>query len=573
MNTEELINEIFKKHNGISFAEFESKTHEYPLDEVKPIQEEILKARDNKVKITVVGDYDVDGQTSTAIAILGLTELGCEFTTRLPKRFSEGYGLSEKIVDEIDEGIILTFDNGIVANEAVKKAKEKGLKVIITDHHEPQMDVGIPEADIILDPHLLKANDPDWKGFEDYCGAGIAYKLFRDIVKPETAEKMLHLAAIATIADVVPLYGENRFIVKEGFSSLIANLLKISKNGRGNITKGLYLLLKEVSLDHYLEEDDVGFRIAPILNAPGRLKDDGATLSTALLAEDKDENRAVSLAQELIQCNEERKLLTKKALKEAEDYIAENAMFNDCPLVLYQPDTPEGLLGLVAGNLSEKYKVPCIVLSDSVEDGILKGSGRSNGDLNLFDMINEYNDLLLKFGGHKDACGLSLNKDNLKTFLQAITEEYEDYERPTRAIEYDAEINASLVPEVHDILQKMKPFGNGNPNYVFKIKDFRAVPKGNSYYNILGENKATISLNGDGFKIIGFNLAEDYIKEGFPNKMNLIGYVQNSYYFNSYQKRMTYGTQVQFTDFEKISEPQKMSLLQQKLQERSKSAS
>lgn len=570
------LDDLFKKKNGISFQEFEEKTKEYPLPDVQYIQEKIIEASREGIHVTVIGDYDVDGQVSGAISDLCLTELGCEHTIRLPKRFSEGYGLSEKIIDEIESGIVMTFDNGIVANQAVKKAKEKGLTVIITDHHLPQEDLGLPEADFILDPHIY--ND-DFKGFRDYCGAGLAYKIFKDIVSPSTSEKILQLATIATIADSVPLYGENRWIVKRGLESLNQNFKTIEYNGikkndylfeNANITKGLYFLFQGMGKHHYIEEEDIAFYISPALNAPSRLLDDGAVLSMNLLAEDKDDKKAADNASNLIELNKNRRKITNDFLKKIENNIRDNCLFSTCPMIIYEKDISEGLLGILAGKISEKYKVPTIIFAeDSHNPEILKGSGRKNDknnpDINLFEMLNDFKSYFIRFGGHPSACGVSIEKSKLEDFRSKINEKYFSYE-PIEKIEFDAEISTKDVLLLAEQLKKYKPFGNGNNNFTFKINDFDLVPNGNKYYDIKGENENSLFLYGNGYKAVNFSLAQRYLGDKSPKNLILIGNISNNYYYDEYRRKMMFSIQFQFTDYQKREVKKKTTSLQQRLQ-------
>ena len=255
--------------------------------------------------ITVIGDYDADGVCATGGLYLLLRELHADnIKLRLPRRMSEGYGLSEKIVDEVNGGVIITVDNGIAAIPAIKKAKEKGMVVLVIDHHEPKMDNGqivLPEADLIIDPHvpdhLIQKGVAVKSTFNEYCGAGLVYKLAQAMIPgTKTLKKISAFAAIATVADVMPLVSDNRNIYHEGIRSIRDR----------DITPGLQCMINLLQSDNIVNEGDIGFKLAPMLNAPGRLYDDGANISLQTLITGNYTN-ATMMAQELNGINDVRK--------------------------------------------------------------------------------------------------------------------------------------------------------------------------------------------------------------------------------------------------------------------------
>ena len=219
-----------------------------------------------KGPVTIVGDYDSDGINATAIMFWAFMRKGVAPKLRLPHRFSEGYGLSAKIIDEIDSGLLITVDNGIAAASAVKKAKDKGLTVIVTDHHLPPVDSNgnliLPEADVIVDPHVY----PEKSEFEDYCGAALAYRFARALLPDMKLKDLLVLASIATVTDVMPLIGANRTLVRDGLQLI----------NKRHVVPGLNVLLQKLELDDHIDEGDYGFKIGPTFNASGRLYDNGA---------------------------------------------------------------------------------------------------------------------------------------------------------------------------------------------------------------------------------------------------------------------------------------------------------
>jgi single-stranded-DNA-specific exonuclease len=305
--------------------------------QIKGLEEAALiikNAIKNKIPITIVGDYDADGVNSSSIMDVSIKELGGIVKVRLPKRFSEGYGLSTKIVDEIDEGLIITVDNGIVAFDAVEQAKAKGLTVIITDHHLPDDSGKLPDADIIINPHIKGTAD-----FEDYCGAGIAYKLAQKLIdNPKTLKKLSCFAAIGTICDVMPLIEENRLIVIEGLRNLVTY---------GCRTSGMYSLLKANDLDRHITAENIGYKIGPIINAAGRLKDDGAYDAYKVVSYDGPFDETLGL--ELVELNETRKKIVADSMAKIRSNIQSNCLFGEFPLVVYEPKLNEGIVGILAG--------------------------------------------------------------------------------------------------------------------------------------------------------------------------------------------------------------------------------
>lgn len=523
---------------------FDDETREYSIDRLSEAAARIKDAVFNSEKITVVADYDADGITSAAIMTLLFQTFGAAPTIRLPKRFSEGYGLSEKIIDEISSGLLITVDNGITAIDAVKKAKEKGLDVIIIDHHLGPDDGVLPEADIIIDPNAIENSAT----FSSYCGAGLSYKLACEMLgnNHPILKKMISFAAIGTVADVMPLIADNRNIVKEGIKSMV------TKAGQ---TSGLYALLNECCLEKYLTAKNIGFKIGPILNAPGRLFDDGANKALKVLTFDGTNFEAQKLAQQLIALNEERKNLAKDGAALVEQNIKDNCLFGDCPMTIYQPGLPEGLVGIFAGKIAEKYGVPCIIVTDSEEEGILKGSARSVAGIHLKNLLDKNAHLLERYGGHAEAAGLSLRVENLEEFRYAIQEGVEIPEPVSSATEYDIEISSDNINETIDRLEEYGPFGEGNPEPIILVKDLSLypVPQGDSEFSSfarsIGENKEHLKLMGNGIELIGFDMTQKFRDEMAPKKINVVGCLSK----NAWHSKIT--NQLEITDFESAEKP------------------
>lgn len=529
----------------------------------------IIQMLDKGIPITAIGDYDVDGIASIAELILIAQKKGWNLKYRLPKRFSEGYGLSTKIVDEIKEGIVLTVDNGIAAHEAIEKAKKKGLYVIVTDHHLTVKNSDgtdkLPDADIILNPHIKNTCD-----FEDYCGAGIVYKLAEYLFPNDTEflNQLSGYAAIATIADCVPLIEDNRKIVKMGLDNLVKSqkttgltalmamseayfrpLLVTKQNGfterkapercsyviiklkNGEYVTGYYAQFdkflninrkvvpdtdietwayepKGLSSNYYVDESSVAFKLAPMLNAPGRLFDDGANISLDLITFNGPMKEAILKAINVYKSNEERKILVDDGMKELENIIKNNNLQNNYPLCIYKPDLHEGIIGILAGKILEKYKIPTIVFTDC--NGQLKGSARSNEHINIKELLDKHSNLIIKYGGHPEAAGLSIRTMDFDEFDRALRN---SVSRPSGGdvLYYDLIIEEDEIPETMAKLNVLKPFGEGNSKPICLIRKYSLIPdiyRGETY-RICQEGRSVI-LNGTNSSAIGFEMFAKY---------------------------------------------------------------
>lgn len=487
----------------------------------------IKEAIENGEQITIVGDYDADGITASATLSLTLSKMGAKVKVRLPKRLSEGYGLSTKIVDEIESGLLITVDNGIVAFDAIKKAKEKGLKVIVTDHHLLDESGKLPEADIVIDPHI-----PGTADFADYCGAGIAYKLAKLLI-PEDAQTLRKLscfAAIGTICDVVPLLEENRLIVREGLKNMV------TYNCR---TSGLYSLLRANDMDRIINEENIGFKIGPIINAAGRMYDDGAIKAYEVIVYDGPFRE--DLGNELIAINDMRKKEVQTAMEKLYENIQANCLFGDYPLVVYEPNIPEGIVGILAGRLAEEKGVPSFVFTDSDDPNVYKGSARSACGVHLKDLLDASSETLYKYGGHADAAGLSVEKDKYYDMIAAFAENIPEPEEAvdTSTIYYDLEIPICDVDAVLKELATYAPFGEGNPQIRFKVTDFELSPRYSSFYGTLGDTNQHLKLYGVNIDAIGFNMVEKYQGMGEPKRLNLIGTLGVNYFMGRSSVQVT----------------------------------
>lgn len=426
----------------------------------------IREAITSKKQIRIVGDYDIDGICATYILKKCLEKLKAKVDYYLPKRIEDGYGMNEQIVQNAKmDGVslLITVDNGIAAAPAVDRAKELGLTVIITDHHEiPKDESGndvIPNADAVIDPKRAECEYP----FKEICGAVVAWKLatclFEDFgVDEKESMEYLEFAAFATVGDIMKLHNENRAIVSLGLKKMMH-----TKNlGLRTLIECCGLNGKTISTYH------VGFVLGPCLNAGGRLSD--ASLGVELF-ETEDVDRAYELANYLRELNEERKQMTLDGTTEAITLIEEMGYDNDKIIVVYIPHIHESLCGIIAGRLKEKYTRPCFMLTDG--ENHVKGSGRSIPEFNMFEEMNRIQDLFLMYGGHPMAAGLSIVRDNVDEFRTKLnSNSHIKDEDLVEKIMIDVAmplgyISLDLIKE----LALLEPFGNGNEKPIFARKD------------------------------------------------------------------------------------------------------
>ena len=483
----------------------------------------IRKAIDDKKSFHIRGDYDNDGISSIAILILALTSLGANVEGRAPLRLSEGFGLSVSMIDEIEDGVVITVDNGIVAFDAAKKAKEKGLDLIITDHHLPKIDCAgtiiLPEADCILNPHIQEIKGEPGFDFYDYCGAGIALKLSESLLGSDhpLMNKLYALAAIATVADVMPLIEDNRRIFIRGCEAM----------RQGDITDGLYQLLflnkievnnLPVDIPAYLAitSETVGFKISPCINAASRLKDDGAKIALNCMLCDGDNAKARTVATELYELNEERKNLTSQEIAHIEAMLSEAGRLNDCPIVVYSPESLPGLIGLDSGKLCESRGVPAIVICG--KDDRCKGSCRAPDGVNMKALLDAVADKLVQYGGHSGAAGLTIKEEDIDSFRESLISlcKAKGITRKTPdELYYDLSIKSSDISDTLDKVTYMAPFGECNPEPVFMITEFNPED-----IRVLGGKH--IKLTSQGITAIGFNMLDGEGVE-IPGTVSILG--------------------------------------------------
>lgn len=464
------------------YGDLDSLYSPWLLKDMRPAVDILKRKLKEGQKIRIVGDYDIDGVCSTYILYQALKRLGGNVDYAIPDRIKDGYGINESMIRAAaEDGIdtILTCDNGISAFSQIQTAKELGMTVIVTDHHEVPADGEreiLPPADAVIDPKQRSCSYP----FPEICGAVVAYKLVQALyeesgVSREEWLELLEFAAIATVGDVMKLQDENRMIVKYGLKKL-----GHTKN------LGLRKLAEKTNLDlNSITAYHIGFVIGPCLNAGGRLQTAKLALSMLLA---KDEETAEELAQELKDLNDMRKDMTEHWTAEAK-VLADTQYRNDKVLVIFLPDCHESLAGIIAGRLREYCQKPAIVLTRSEE--AVKGSGRSIESYHMFQKLSEVKDLMLKFGGHPMAAGLSLLEENIDEFRRELNERSGLTEEDFKAklwidvpmpIDY---INERLVEE----LKILEPFGQGNEKPLFAQKQVRIRS-----CRVIGKNKNVVKL-------------------------------------------------------------------------------
>lgn len=451
------------------------------MEKAVSILEEKIK---NQSKIRIISDYDVDGVISNYVLYRGLQEIGADVDYKIPDRINDGYGINERMVMKaVEDGIdtILTCDNGIAAVNQIALAKENGLTVIITDHHDVPfiMQEGskieqLPKADAVINPKQKECSYP----FDKICGATVAYKLIQALYEKRGLEHDFYLEylAIATVCDVVDLTDENRIIVKEGLK-----LLNATKN----------LGIKALIGENFKEKPELnayhlGFIIGPCVNAAGRLEHAGEGLSLLLA---KDEEEAMDKARHLKILNDERKSLTEQGVEKAIELVETTKIKDDKVLVIYLTDCHESLAGIIAGRIREKYNKPVIVLTRSKEG--VKGSGRSIDEYSMFEKLSECRDYLDKFGGHPMAAGLSLKEENIDSFRKALNDNSGlTEENLIKKVYIDIKMPFYYISEhiIHQI-ECLEPFGKANEKPVFAESDVKITEA-----RILGENKNVLKL-------------------------------------------------------------------------------
>ena len=487
-----------------------------------------------KKRIRIIGDYDIDGIQSTYILYCALRRLGADADFVIPDRILDGYGLNEHLVTRASQdGIdtILTCDNGISAIDQIHLARSLGMTVVVTDHHEvPFTEVDgvrrekVCEADAVVNPKQQACHYP----FKKLCGAAVAFKLVQVLyevfgLEVSEADCFIENAGFATVGDVMDLQGENRILVKLGLEML---------NRTTNIGMKALILQNKLTMGA-IKSHDIGFRIGPCLNASGRL--DTARLSLKLLLCESETEAAV-LAEEIVELNESRKLLTMHAVEQAKEIAQQEEYVNDRVLVIFLPDCHESLAGIIAGRIREKYNKPVFVLTKG--ETMVKGSGRSIESYSMFEELVKCGDLMEQYGGHPMAAGLSIKEENVEEFRRRLNENCTLTEKdlaPKILIDVPmpvSYINKELVEEI----SLLEPFGKGNTKPIFAQKGLRVLSS-----RILGKNRNVAKLQlsdstGCVVEAVYFGEADEFV-----DRIKNCGSIAVTYYpeINRYQGRET----------------------------------
>ena len=480
------------------FNPVEDQFHDpFLLEDMDKAVEIILSHVKRNTHILIYGDYDVDGTTAASILYLALLELGARVTYYIPRR-DEGYGLSPKGIDsarQVGIGLVITCDCGITSHEEIDLAKSFGMGVIVTDHHE--VTDTLPNADAVVNPKRPNSSYP----FKFLSGAGVALKVIQALRKHAAsdnwyAREYYDLAAFGTAADIVPMTGENRVIVSLGLPVIFKRRrigLKALLDSSGFSKDKITLM-------------DVVFNLAPRINAVGRI---GEAREAVELFTTNDPERAKQLANKFDQMNQERRAIDQKTYIEAEQQLlARYDPDQPCGAVLYADGWHQGVIGIVASRLTEKYYRPTVMIS--LDGDIGKGSGRSIPGFNLHAVLKECSDLLIGFGGHEQAGGLTIKRSNLQDFVDKFDDVVTSKltaDLMTKKIKVEAILNFSDINrKLLKIIERLEPYGPENARPVFVSKG--ALPAGEA--TIVGENHLKLKFKQKNRTIdaIGFNMAE-----------------------------------------------------------------
>ncbi len=479
------------------FSQDVSLCDPFSIKDMDKAVERINLAIEKGEKIAVYGDYDADGVTASSLLYLFLEMLGADTVCYIPDRESEGYGLNVKAAKALaadNVNLIVTVDNGISAINEAKKIKELGMDLVVTDHHK----VGsvLPEATAVVDPH----REDDECEFEDWAGVGVAFKLISalsDGESEEILENFSDLIAVGTIADIVPLTGENRAIVKKGVQKI---------NAGENL--GIRAL-REVSgtRERILSANGVAFSVVPRINAIGRIE--RADKAFELLIS-QNEERAREIAEEIDLANAKRQELEQQITLEAQKQLEKNPrMIFDRVLVFDGEGWHGGVIGIVAARFVDKYLKPCIVITGDGENA--KGSGRSIEGFSLYDAINSVSDLLTHFGGHPLAAGFGIASKDIPEFRRRVNEYAKTVQMPFATVQLDCRlkpqfISADLLP----VIESLEPFGAGNPQPLFGLFDMAVA----SVQPLKGGKHIRLNLTKENANISALKFSTPY--ETFP---------------------------------------------------------
>lgn len=501
-NIHPLIAKILLNRNITDFEKFlnpnaENSYHNpFLMKDIDKAVDIIISTIDHNEKIRIVGDYDQDGNSSTMTLLDGLGYFTDKISYDIPNRMTDGYGISFSIIDKCIEDnidLIITCDNGISAIEQCDYARKNGIKIIVTDHHQTIKYDGkevIPNADAVVNPQQQSCEYP----FKSLCGAGVAYKLIQAInIKKGygmlQCENLLQYVAMGTVCDIVDLKDENRYFVTKGLEEI---------NNTDNY--GLKCLINMTGIKNAVNVYSLGFIIGPCINAAGRL--DTAKLGVELFRDENMDN-VEAYAKILVDLNEKRKKLTEDGFNNAVEIIENTALKNDDILICNVEGIHESVCGIIAGRIKEKYNKPTLILTESENKNLLKGSGRSISEYDIFEEFDEFREMFISFGGHPMACGLSIEKNKLDEFRTKVNKNSklteEDFVKKILIDSsfYIDKIDFDLIEEIGNL----RPFGKDNPRPILGDKDVEII-----FAKMIGKNQNVLKM-----KLLKNNKAIDAI--------------------------------------------------------------
>ena len=528
-NIHPLIAKILLNRNITDFQTFlnpnaENSYHDpFLMKDMDKAVDIIINAIENDQNIRIVGDYDQDGNSSTMTLLDGLGYFTDKLSYDIPNRMTDGYGISFNILDKCIEDnidLIITCDNGISAIEQCDYAKQNGLKIIVTDHHQTIKHDGkeiIPNADAVINPQQQSCKYP----FKSLCGAGVCYKLIQAInVKKGygmlECENLLQYVAMGTVCDIVDLKDENRYFVTKGLEEI---------NNTDNY--GLKCLIDMTGIRNGVNVYSLGFIIGPCINAAGRL--DTAKLGVELFRDENMDN-VEAYAKILVDLNEKRKKLTEEGFNKAVEIIESTGLINDDILICNVEGIHESVCGIIAGRIKEKYNKPTLILTKSENENILKGSGRSISEYDIFKEFDEFREMFVSFGGHPMACGLSIEEDKLDEFRTKVNQNSRLTEEDlVKKILIDSSFFANKIDfDLIEEIDRLRPFGKANPRPILGDRDLEII-----FAKMIGKNKNVLKLkllkNNKTIDAILFSEAIDkynYLLEKFGE--NIMSQLENS---------------------------------------------
>ena len=552
---------VMKARTGLSEEEYAKPVPPLFIKGMKEAAQMLKEAISAGWHIVLFGDYDADGVTASAIFFGIMEAFGYgDYDVFLPDR-ETGYGLSTDFVKkELKPGdLLITVDNGITAIEPIALCRELGIDVVVIDHHIPGDE--LPDANVLVDPHA-----DDESEYRDYCGAGLMHCLAKEL--GVLTDEMTALAAIGTVADVVPLIDSkgiraNHELVRAGLKAI----------NSGRINEGLKALIRECHLTE-VDEQGIGFSLAPCINAAGRLRTEGAYLPFGLLTKRTTCNRE---AQELREINEGRRSVTQRAVATAAENIRDNALYGDCPLVIAfskADHVPVGLCGLVASDLVSQYNVPVFVLTE--QDDCYKGSARACGNAHLENALKSIKGSLIAGGGHKKAAGLTVAKDKVEEVREGLKRAMADFEPEDDGVKYfDLEIAPEQIKEAIAEKAPFAPFGEGNRPPVYKIKGFKLVPKAGRRDYVDAKHCARYVSNFTKIQLFGANditaslfdraVVDKYVCDDAPTNLVVYGDISMNRFKASEWSKVTETPQVICEDYERDYENTRQSDLLEEL--------